>query len=106
VLTVVTPLHVRAAAALPKDVLKSHYEEESERVLKPIRAFFAKQGREVEFANRTGPVADSIASMADKGKFDLLMMGSHGHSALGNLVMGSVATAVMAKCSTPVLLVR
>jgi hypothetical protein len=42
----------------------------------------------------------------DVGKFDLLMMGSHGHSALGNLVMDSVATQVFAHCKTPVLLVR
>jgi nucleotide-binding universal stress UspA family protein len=44
--------------------------------------------------------------LADKGKFDLLMMGSHGHGTLTNLVMGSVATKVLARCSTPVLLVR
>jgi len=37
---------------------------------------------------------------------DLVMMGSHGHSALGNLVMGSVATQVLAHCKVPVLLVR
>jgi nucleotide-binding universal stress UspA family protein len=34
------------------------------------------------------------------------MMGSHGHGTLGSLVMGSVATKVLAGCKTPVLLVR
>jgi nucleotide-binding universal stress UspA family protein len=33
-------------------------------------------------------------------------MGSHGHGSLGNLVMGSVATKVMAHTKVPVLLVR
>jgi len=33
-------------------------------------------------------------------------MGSHGHGSLGNLVMGSVATKVMAHTQVPVLLVR
>jgi nucleotide-binding universal stress UspA family protein len=33
-------------------------------------------------------------------------MGSHGHSALGALFMGSTAQRVLAKCSTPVLLIR
>ena len=47
-----------------------------------------------------------IARVLEAGKFDLVMMGSHGHSALGNLVMGSVATRVLAHCKTPVLLVR
>lgn len=106
VLTVTAPLPTRAAAVLPRDVLKAHYHDEAERVLKPIRTFFSKQGLSAEFVAKTGPIAESIASMADKGRFDLLMMGSHGHSSLGNLVLGSVATTVMARCSTPVLLVR
>jgi len=33
-------------------------------------------------------------------------MGSHGHGALANLVMGSVATQVLAHSKTPVLMVR
>ena len=39
-------------------------------------------------------------------QFDMVVMGSHGHSALGNLVMGSVTTQVLAHCQVPVLLVR
>jgi nucleotide-binding universal stress UspA family protein len=33
-------------------------------------------------------------------------MGSHGHTALGNLALGSVATGVLARCKVPVLLIR
>jgi nucleotide-binding universal stress UspA family protein len=33
-------------------------------------------------------------------------MGSHGHGAIGALLMGSVAQRVIAKCSVPVLLIR
>jgi nucleotide-binding universal stress UspA family protein len=33
-------------------------------------------------------------------------MGSHGHGTLVNLVMGSVATKVLAHCKVPVLMVR
>jgi len=106
VLTVVPRVPARAAAALPKDVLKAHHEEEAERVLKPIRSFFAKQGLKADFVAKTGAAAEAIAAMAAKGRYSLLMMGSHGHGALGNLVLGSVATKVMAQCATPVLLVR
>ena len=49
---------------------------------------------------------ESIAKFADAGKFDLVLMGSHGHGTLGNLVMGSVATQVLALSKVPVLLVR
>ncbi len=96
----------RAAAVLDKDVLKSYYEDEAEKVLKTIRTFFNKQKIQAEFVSKVGPAADVIASTASKGKFDLLMMGSHGHSSLGNLVMGSVTTKVMAHSTVPVLLVR
>ena len=106
VLTVVPQVPARAAAALPKEVLKAHHEEEVERVLKPIRSFFAKQGLAADFVAKTGNAGDTIAAIANKGKFDLAMLGSHGHGVLGNLVLGSVATKVVANSSVPVLLVR
>lgn len=59
-----------------------------------------------EFVARPGPPADNIAAAAQKGRFDLIMMGSHGQGSLANLVMGSVATKGMAHCKTPVLLIR
>jgi nucleotide-binding universal stress UspA family protein len=96
----------RAAAVLDREVLKSYYEEEAEKVFRPIRAFFKKQGIEATFVHKVGHAADTIAAMAEKGRFDLLMMGSHGHGTIANLVMGSVATKVLAHCKTPVLLVR
>ena len=48
----------------------------------------------------------TIAKVAESGKFDLLVMGSHGHGAVMNLVMGSVATQVLAHCRVPILMVR
>jgi nucleotide-binding universal stress UspA family protein len=105
-LHVVPAVPPRAAAALDKDVVKAYYESEAEKVFKPIRAFFKKKDVPIEYVSKVGHAADHIAALADKGKFDLLVMGSHGHSALGNLVMGSVTTKVMAHCKTPVLLVR
>ena len=95
-----------AAAFVERSVVKGYYDAEAEAVFKPIRAFFKKQGISAEFVHKIGRPADMIAKLADDGKFDLLMMGSHGHGAFGNLVLGSVATRVLAKCGTPVLLVR
>lgn len=96
----------RAAAILDKALLKAYYDDEAEKVFKPIRAFFAKQRLRADFVAKVGPVARTIATQAEKGGFDLLVMGSHGHGNLANLVMGSVATQVMAHCKTPLLLVR
>lgn len=106
VLTVVPPVPARAAAALSREILASFYQDEADKVFKPIRAFFAKQGLEADFVAKQGAAGDTIAAVADKGKYDLLVLGSHGHGVLGNLVLGSVATKVVAQCSVPVLLVR
>jgi len=107
VIHVVPAVHPRAAAVIDKAALKVYYDEEGEKVLKPIRAFFSKKrDLEVAFTVMTGSVADKIVSAATKGDFDMVIMGSHGHGTLGNLVMGSVATKVLAHCKTPVLLVR
>jgi nucleotide-binding universal stress UspA family protein len=96
----------RSAAVLDRETLKNYYAEECEKVLKPIRAFFGRHGLDVNYKATSGDPAQVIAELADEGKFDLLIMGSHGHGALGNLVMGSVATKVLASCKTPLLIVR
>lgn len=102
----VPPVPPRAAAVLDITLLKAHYNEGAEKVFKPIRSFFQKQGLQANFVSKVGPAADGIAGLAAKGSFDLLMMGSHGHGSLVNLVMGSVATKVLAQTKLPVLLVR
>ena len=49
-------------------------------------------------------LADAVR--ADTGGYDLLIMGTRGYTALAKLVMGSVATQVLAQSKTPVLLIR
>ncbi|MBI3370099.1 MAG: universal stress protein [Burkholderiales bacterium] len=106
VLHAVPALPARATAVIDKAVLKTHYAEEAERVFKPIRSFFDKQGIPAEFNAKVGHAADVIARVARDGKFDLLLMGSHGHTSLGGLVLGSVTNRVLANCNTPALIIR
>ncbi|MCW5636629.1 MAG: universal stress protein [Rubrivivax sp.] len=95
----------RAAAVLDKATLKSYYDDSAEKVFKPLRSFFARQGLSATCLGKTGPAADTIAAIAAKG-YDLIVMGSHGHGALARLVLGSVASQVLAQTKVPVLLVR
>ena len=92
VLNTVTPVPARAASVIDRDTLKSYYADTSEAVFKSIRTFFKKQGIAAEFVGKVGHAPELIAKTADAGKYDLLVMGSHGHGSLTNLVMGSVAT--------------
>lgn len=103
----VTPkLSARVCAAFPVADIKAYYDKENEAVLRPVRTFFKKRGIEAEFHGVVGIAADVLVKMAEKKKFDLLLMGSHGRGSALNLVMGSVATKVVAGTKTPVLLIR
>ncbi len=105
-LTVQPALPPRARAALGKEAVDSYHADEAAKVLDPVVKYLTRQSLRPKTAWKVGPAGETIAKFADAGKFDLLIMGSHGHSALGNLVMGSVATQVLARCKVPVLLVR
>lgn len=100
------PLRGVGASGVDPRELRAIYRNEAEKVFKPIRAFFEQRGIAANFVNLVGPVAESIAKRAERDSCDLLVMGSHGHGYLVNLVMGSVATKVLAGCKVPVLLIR
>jgi nucleotide-binding universal stress UspA family protein len=106
VLYVVLPVPHRAAAFAGPEMVHGYYEDDARVVLEPIQAFMREQGIEATFVHKVGHPADEIASYAEAGNFDLVIMGSHGVGALKNLVLGSVATKVLARCTVPVLLVR
>ena len=106
VLHAVPAVPPRAAAVLDKATLKDYYDEGAEKVFKPIRTFLGKQGLNAQFVAKVGPAAELISEAARKGQYDLIVLGSHGHGTLTNLVLGSVATKVLANCDTPALLVR
>ena len=50
--------------------------------------------------------SEGILSFAKNNKIDLIIMGSHGRSGFKKLVLGSVASAVVAKSEIPVLIVK
>ncbi len=100
------PLPPRARAALGADIANDYYAEEAGKVLAPVTKFLARHGIEAQNVWKVGHAAEVITRHATAGKFDLLVMGSHGHGALGSLVMGSVTTKVMASCEVPILLIR
>ncbi len=53
-----------------------------------------------------GDAATEILRVAGEAKCDLIVMGTHGRTGLGRLLMGSVAEQVVRKASCPVLTVK
>jgi nucleotide-binding universal stress UspA family protein len=99
-------LPARATSVVGKTVVDDYHREEAEKILAPTVKFLLRHGINAKSDWKAGPIGMTIAQFAEKGKFDLVVMGSHGHGALTNLVMGSVATQVLAHCKVPVLMVR
>lgn len=106
VLTVMPAMPPRARAVISKDLLEDYYQEEAAKVLEPVRKYLEQGGLAPTLQQEVGPAGEVIARVAEEGKYDLIIMGTHGHGALGRLVMGSVSTQVLANCSVPVMLIR
>jgi nucleotide-binding universal stress UspA family protein len=105
-ITVVPTIPAYAARHVDRKVLDQYHDEESAKALVPARDALASAGIVAQSVTCKGHAPTMIAAHASSGGYDLLLMGSHGHSAVANLVLGSVVTGVLAQCRTPVLVVR
>ena len=79
---------------------------------KSHKAELAKWQKEIEqggvkatLHEPTGTVVDEILKQADAVNADFTVMGSHGHGAMYNLLVGSVTEGVLKHSTRPVLLV-
>jgi nucleotide-binding universal stress UspA family protein len=64
-----------------------------------------RDGIKVSLHEPTGTVAEEILNQADELNADLIVMGTHGHGAMYNLLVGSATKGVLKNSSRPVLLV-
>lgn len=104
--TAVPPVPAHAARYIDDATLVSFYDEQAQLVLHTAESFAKQQAWAVRSAWRAEHAPQAIAAFADAGGFDLIVMGTHGHSAFANVVLGSVTTGVLARSKLPVLLVR
>jgi nucleotide-binding universal stress UspA family protein len=96
----------RARAVLGTEAVDQYYKEESEQALAVAETLLKRQAIPFRSTYRVGDVAEEVQAYVGGNKIDMIVMGSHGHGAFKNLVMGSVATKVLAATTVPVLLVR
>ena len=65
----------------------------------------AQDGIKVTLHEPTGAIAAEILDQADTVEADLIVMGTHGHGAMYNLLVGSATKGVLKHATRPVLLV-
>lgn len=73
------------------------------RKLKELKEEFSMGGFETELL--LGRPQEAILDFAEKVDADMVVVGTHGHSAIGSLFMGSVASSLVRKAKFPVLVV-
>jgi nucleotide-binding universal stress UspA family protein len=106
VFTAVPPVPVHATRFLDRGALDAYYQEQADGVLNTVRAYANQKGWKVQTRHAVGEPAPEIAALAKSGKFELVVMGTRGQGALGTMILGSVSNGVLARCDTPVLLIR
>jgi nucleotide-binding universal stress UspA family protein len=75
------------------------------RALHDAEAELVAKGVEVTALTLQGYPVEKIVAEAERQSADMLIMGSHGHGALYQLLVGSVTEGVMRRVNCPVLVV-
>ena len=98
--TIASPTHLKESV---EDYLKQSMQAFTDEIVK----LCARNRVQCKSAIRTGHPVEEIVNEATRSKADLIVMGSHGKSALKAAVLGSVTYGVMHKdTKIPVLIVR
>jgi nucleotide-binding universal stress UspA family protein len=101
-LTVVphTATPVGPGVAPPPETAESHNEI--------IKAALLEIPKDVGVTTRLehGEIAPTILKALAAGNYDLMVMGSHGHSRVHRALLGSVSERVLHKAAVPVLMLR
>ena len=85
--------------------VRQYQREESEAALAVAEKALAEAHIPYRSTWMVGDVAKELARYVKGSDIDLVVMGSHGHGALANLALGSVATKCIATLEVPVMVV-
>lgn len=100
------PLLNAVAVKLGAEGLKHYHDDNAKFATKAARAALNRAHIPFEEKQMVAEPAEAIVRYAKRGKFDLIVMGSRGRSALSGLLLGSVTSKVIAHCDIPVMIAR
>jgi nucleotide-binding universal stress UspA family protein len=99
-----------AFAGLPsqaaRERLQAFYAKEAAKALDPARAILAAAGLKAQALHVSGQPGPRIAHTAKMLAADLIVLGGARRPPAAGALLGSVAAEVLARCRTPVLLLR
>ena len=95
-----------AASWAGKDAVGHYYDEEMSNALAPALAILAEHKLAGAVIKKIGDPSHEIIKHAKEWGAEMIIMGTHGHSGVVTLLMGSVAQKVLASTTIPVLLLK
>jgi nucleotide-binding universal stress UspA family protein len=90
----------------PYEDLREAFLDRAEVILDGAEKPLREAGISVERKVRFGHPAAEILSELEEGGYEMIVLGSHGHGALGEVVLGSVSYHISHHAKCPVLIVR
>lgn len=96
----------RAQALVGKAAVLAYQQDEAEAALAVAEAELDRAGVPYRTSWRVGDVVNELSTYVKANRIDLMVMGSHGHGALANLALGSIAQKCLATLEVPILVLR
>jgi nucleotide-binding universal stress UspA family protein len=96
----------RMNIVVPKAALDRYYAEECAAMAASAQQVLEKAGVKYTLKMRVGAIAEGIVAEASDSGCDMVYLGTHGRTAIANLMMGSIATRVVHLSKVPVVVVR
>lgn len=84
---------------------ESKGKKEAKEILRKAEEIFEKQGVKYTLETAAGSPGYVLAKRAESKEYDLIIMGSHGHSDIAGLFLGSVTHKVLNTIYCPVMVV-
>lgn len=94
------------AVYVPREKMEALQRTHSEEILAAAESALRESGVSYTRETLVGPVGQTIARHAERLGCDAIVMGRHGKTTLGDMLVGSVAMKVLHATQLPVLLVR
>jgi nucleotide-binding universal stress UspA family protein len=100
------PYGSRVSAVIGREALEQYHREEGLAALQPARAKLDAAGLKYQFHILVGEPAEKIVQYARENGCEQIFMGTHGRGAVSKVLLGSVASKVVALSDVPVVLVK
>ena len=85
--------------------IRVNRKKDAELILKKVGEIFENQGVECTLETVDGEPGTTLVNRSKSRNYDLIIMGSHGHSEIAGLFLGSVTHKVLNTIHCPVLIV-